>query len=418
LLTLNVTISGLTFSNSLAYGIAGIEHYIADLATTLGALDLRDEFVFAAPYKGALISAGGGESFYKTISAWTFGERVGPLLFVKKRVTAELTIGGLTLRNLAIFEDVNFPSPYARGIIDVNGDGQYDATDQLFALGDLLTISGETVSGIEVTSMTGFCLDWYYYYYFPKHQLLKIYEYARNRIKKKTWNERVEPECAWWAIPAEGGGYKTPILFTKELISIRNIPLPSGITVDSLIAVTPVAAKVPMGGVPPFFTDIVFQMPILGLADLLVEFWTDNPDQLNPSVIVWTIQLPEHGWSIHWYDYDGDLTMTVADLVDFKSSLKFQEAVTINNFIEFVPTIGLYDLELQAEIPISWPEPYGYLELDFDWDWDTATRKLVFDEWAVRLYKEMGHNDFKFTAAFDKYGFKEAGIDISVTWSI
>jgi len=150
LLELNITLSGLTFGNDLALGIAGMEHYIASLSATLGALKLLDEFAFAAPYNKYL-------------------ERIGGLLFVKKRVTLAFTVGGLTFKNLVIFEDVNFPSPqtYHESI-------PYTAGDQKFRFGSIITVSGTTGGGIKVTSITGICAD-------PQ---------KANVIKKKVWTGR------------------------------------------------------------------------------------------------------------------------------------------------------------------------------------------------------------------------------------
>jgi len=406
LLTLDVTLSGLTFSNDIAFGVAGVEHYVADLATTLGALDLKDEFVFAAPYIMTAKKSVAG----KTIASYTGGYRVGPLLFVKKRVTAEMTIGGLTVSSLFMFEDVNFPSPRASTFPDLDIDGDYDAADQLFGAGAIITISGTTVSGITVTSQTGLCADWAVYAYYPRHKLFKVYEWDTNEIKKKTWYETVEADCAvFGGIPTEYGGWKTSFFFSKEVISVSGIPLPAGITSDLVVLFQP---KYDI----PFMADITFTMTVAGIVDLLVEFHTTDPDIFTYDMAVWTMDLPPV-LTVHWYDLDGDLTLTATDKVLVQSEVAFQDVVTVSTDAAFKPTIGLDDLYISVELPISYPEPIGTLALDFDWD--LVDDQLKFTEWSVKLSKEFGpHNYFEIVAGWEKYRFVAAGITVGVTWSI
>lgn len=136
LLDLDITLSGLTFGNDLAIGIAGIEHYIMSLSTTLGALDLMDEFAFAAPYSLR-------KTYWKivdhvvqpgtpTTDDYDFIDnnyyRASDLRFVKKRVSAEITLGGLTFDNLVLFEDISFYHPITvqstvAHEYDADGDG-------------------------------------------------------------------------------------------------------------------------------------------------------------------------------------------------------------------------------------------------------------------------------------------------------
>jgi hypothetical protein len=146
-LILDVTLSGLTFSNDLVFGVAGIEHYIADLETTLGALTLKDEFWFAAPY-----------------SEWDWGHcdnyyAEGPLQFVKKRVTAEITLAGLTLTNNIVWEDVMFDHPYTLVNVGSVQTPVLSIVDPVYRFGIGMSLAGETVSGIGVEAITGISYD-------------------------------------------------------------------------------------------------------------------------------------------------------------------------------------------------------------------------------------------------------------------
>jgi hypothetical protein len=434
-LDLNVTLSGLTFSNAMTYGIGGVEHYIMALSTTLGALDILDEFVFATPYYGVSTSYWGMWYFFDWIHpkrGHYGGTRRGNLLFVKKRVTTELTIGGLTFNNLFMLEDVTFPLPSA-----TDPGVNYVGDDQSWAVGDIMSISGTTVSGIGVTSWSMWCADAAITAYYPKHQLLKIFEWDYNLIKKKRWLQTVEPDCYPAAIQVDPedatAGYKPILGFTKEVISITDVPLPSGISMDMLSVFSTVPYKLdwypwncPAGGTwcviqprvvqIPFFTDIVFQVPIMGMADLLVELWTSDIDSIWFDKFVLTLQLPEHGWFLHWYDHDGDLTMTVTDDVVFKGGVSFQEAVDLSFFAWMQPTLGPQLLELDLTIPID--QPTGYLEFLFNWMNTGTVGALDFQYWSIKLNKNFGQNEFEIRAKFDKYGFDEAAIIISTLFSI
>src|SRR5574337_35581 len=103
-LVVNVTLSGLTFGADLGFGVTGVEFAILSLTTNLGALAVNDDFVFATPFGCSLVPG--------TWSGQRDGANVGPIGdvgFVKKRIELELNIAGITLTNLALFEDVDFP---------------------------------------------------------------------------------------------------------------------------------------------------------------------------------------------------------------------------------------------------------------------------------------------------------------------
>jgi hypothetical protein len=129
ILDLDITISGLTISTFMAFGMAGIETVVFDLETTIGFLDIYDEFWFSVPYAGDLKDTRLDDQLY----------------FVKKRVNLTATLGGLTLNTLLIFEDLNFNYPYTHTPVG----------EQVWAFGICTTISGQTVSGITIISTAG-----------------------------------------------------------------------------------------------------------------------------------------------------------------------------------------------------------------------------------------------------------------------
>lgn len=210
---IDFTVSGLTIGNRFALGVTGLEHYILTVRGTLGAMDVLDEIVFATPFSNQVPSDidddgvpntsdadidgdgtdnlsdstpfGSFEVFIKDdidndgvpnavdpdvdgdgtpngIDTTPFGfnftvspliRPIGETLFVKKRVTMNLNIAGVTLTNLAIFEDVNFTHPFSGSV------QSYGAEMQEFRFGDILTLMGQTVSGINIRSVTGIGAD-------------------------------------------------------------------------------------------------------------------------------------------------------------------------------------------------------------------------------------------------------------------
>ncbi|MGQ9478277.1 MAG: hypothetical protein ACUVRH_07340, partial [Candidatus Bipolaricaulia bacterium] len=80
-------------------GVAGPELALFGLESPIGLLMVRDQFVFATPF----IECALGTACHPS----------GPMLFAKKRAAVEVVLSGLTLSNLMIFEDANFPMPQA-----------------------------------------------------------------------------------------------------------------------------------------------------------------------------------------------------------------------------------------------------------------------------------------------------------------
>jgi hypothetical protein len=132
-----------------------------------------------------------------------------------------ISLGGVTFSNLALFEDVNFPNwcvltPIG-GRCDMAVKGvdtplTYNEQSQAFGFGDVITIEGQTPSGITVRGETGICAE----------QLI-------NGIKKHQRDYTVNTDCVQGAATQ---GVKPPILFSFEKLYIEGIPLASGLWVD------------------------------------------------------------------------------------------------------------------------------------------------------------------------------------------
>jgi hypothetical protein len=231
-LNVNIAISGLTTSIHSHAGVTGLEDVILTFAATLGALDVSDTFVFAQPF--GKITAGDGQTLPACYEQ-TAGQGDCGIFFVKKRVSTSISLGGVTFSNLALIEDVNFPDPKATK----DTGATYTANDQNFGFGDIVTISGQTPSGITVTGTTGICA--------------KEYPYALNRIKKHTWLEAVNPDCAGGT---QTPSNKPPLFFDFESLSITGIPLSPDVTgsisVDCIEAsACTLTSKLAISGVTP-----------------------------------------------------------------------------------------------------------------------------------------------------------------------
>ena len=189
-LNVNVAISGLTMGLHSHAGVTGLEDVILSFAATLGALDVEDEFAFAQPFKWLV--AGDGQLIPACVENEE-GSGECDLLFVKKRVSATISLGGVTFSNLAIIEDTTFPAPCLAGSVangcleSLFGDAykvlkaqteSYQVGNQHFGFGDVVTIEGQTPSGITIKGVTGICASSGY-----------------NKIKKHSWKYKVNPDC-------------------------------------------------------------------------------------------------------------------------------------------------------------------------------------------------------------------------------
>ena len=197
-LDLTYVVSGLSTSISTRFGVAGVEDIILTSSATLGALDLSTTLVFAR------FAFGSVDPFYDTLH------------FIKKRVTASVSLGGVTFTNLAVVEDVN-----AFGAITgTNVAGLGVLTDQtpIYAFGDILTVSGQTPSGVGLTFQTAICME-------NTPNLIKARFLAPNSVN---------PECVTFPKP--------DLLFDFETITITGVPIAAGVTAEGSVACVTITA--------------------------------------------------------------------------------------------------------------------------------------------------------------------------------
>jgi len=308
-LQVNVTLSGLTFSADLGFGTTGVEFAILGLTTNLGALAIHDDFVFAPPFGCANFPAAGQCA---GIDTFPIGDGDGDGVvdnavgFVKKRIEMELNIAGITLTNLALFEDVDFPDIQGGGGHEHDhfgpgstynvgqNDAIVDNQTPTYGFGDVITLSGQTVSGITVTGSTTICAS------------------GRNYIKKRSWPYEVNKACTsglGFVDPEFGpieDGAKTPLLFEEETLSVEGVVVGS-VTLDVYTAWHPNDDN-------GFLTDIIASFSLLDLADVVVTMSSDNITSLSLSKIV--VAVSSGNLSLTLTDTGGNLSIdkTVAVL--------------------------------------------------------------------------------------------------------
>lgn len=206
---LNVTavISGLSTTFHTHFGIAGVEDIIVTSQATLGALDISTTLVFGRFPFGSV------DPFYDSLS------------FIKKAVRASLQLGGVQFTNLAQFEDTN----------------AFVSQTPAYAFGDVVSISGQTPSGISISAATGVCM-----------------QQIPNSIKKHfgITPYTVNPDCATEPKP--------DILFDFETITISGVPVAPNVTGSARIncvtvnACSLVTTFAFSGGVIPFSASLSF----------------------------------------------------------------------------------------------------------------------------------------------------------------
>ena len=120
----NVTVSGLTYGPDLGFGTTGLEFSVLNLTANMGALTLQNKLVFATPFVSLDLS-NKPPQIIPTLKAPGV---LSGVAFVSNRLITSINVGGVTLMNEAIFEDVDFHGPFdvpARNLDngDQNGDG-------------------------------------------------------------------------------------------------------------------------------------------------------------------------------------------------------------------------------------------------------------------------------------------------------
>ncbi|HID55755.1 TPA: hypothetical protein EYP37_04440 [Candidatus Poribacteria bacterium] len=407
-LNLKVELSGLSFSNRVAMGIAGIEHYIADLKTALGPLELEDELAFAVPYiecpsympfKFMTID------FFAAYRGFDKCRPIGDLLFVSKRGKVDISFKGLTFSTLIILEDVNFPNPTAEATDGLPANPAYIYDDnyqtQAFRLGAIVELSGTTASGVRVTSKTGFCARWditIFTGFWGKYFNMKGLEWGPAKyIKKHAWYEEVciDPKLE----------------STKEYIAMEGLSPFEGLTLNLYLLFKPDLSQGLEG-----YLNFNLNLFDMGRLNGFLKFTGPEGIQLEPA----SWGLPGLGspfielylldnLTLIWEDVDADLAVDRADMITTSLSVPFQ-GVWFLLMNQFVPTVGLVRLLLEADLsPLevtalwergTWPAWDGVLKfskIDFKW-------KEVMNE---RL-------EFGIDALFDALGLSAINIRLKV----
>jgi hypothetical protein len=297
-LQLMVTISGLSFGVESLFGTFGLEEVLLSATTNLGALRIRDELFFSIPYYVDFPPGLQLGQLGQVISPTVNGDGVrNGLGFVRKKLVAELNIAGITLTNTALFEDVDFPS------LGVTNNPVYhlDAVDSIvgnqtptYGFGDILELSGQTVSGITISAATYLCT-----------------QFGGKVYKSRVLIYRVNPACTAQfgqdgREPLEDGA-KTPLLFDLHLLSIENIEI-GGINVDAQVQFT------------PFLPLLLVVRPSFSLLDLVHVsgsiLFSEIPDLMFYQFSISTIDLNQeldererfvtNGVEFLVWDFDGD----------------------------------------------------------------------------------------------------------------
>ncbi len=216
-LNVNVLVSGFLVGVHSHAGVTGFEDAILTLAATLGALEVTDLFVFAQPF--GLFLAPDGQLLLVCYENAP-GSGLCDTFFVGKRVEVRLSLGGVTLSNLVLLEDVNFPDCTVH---DLDGDGLpdcafkpaggiYTTQSQSFGFGDVITLTGQTPSGITLLFQTSLCA-----------------QTPSLTIKQHAFPFSVNPHCV---AGAQTPSPKPPIFFDFEIVQIENIPLAPFVTAE------------------------------------------------------------------------------------------------------------------------------------------------------------------------------------------
>ena len=319
-LQVNVTLSGLTLSADLGFGTTGVEFAILGLTTNLGALAIHDDFVFAPPFGCTLFTPSGNATLLDdadNFSGQCPGFNVVPIGdgdgdgvvdnavgFVKKRIKMELNIAGITLTNWALFEDVDFPDingsdshehDHSAGAPKVYYVGQNNSVvdDQTptYGFGDVINLTGQTVSGITITSGTKLCAS------------------GTNTIKKRSWPFEVNKACTASLgnilDPAIEDGAKTPLLFEEELLGIEGLEI-GGVTIDTYTAWRP-------NQVNGLTTEIEASFSLLDLADVVVTMTSNNITALSLDEI--DVVVSSGNLTLVMIDFGGDLSIDFTEVV-------------------------------------------------------------------------------------------------------
>ncbi len=249
-LGLNITLSGLIFGVDLGFGITGLEFAVISLDTRLGILFILDEFVFATPFGcdlfpvGVSNTSGGISGQCPGTSVTSLGDADGDgvpdnaIGFVKKRLSMNMTLFGADITSLVLFEDVDFPDiqglsngvlthepDHFNGVLynTVDLNGIVDDQTPTFGFGNVLSVTGQTVSGITVTNIVSLCAS------------------GQNFLKNRSFEWEVNKTCTsqfGQNTTAIENGAKTPLFFEQETLQVSGIEF-GGISSNAAVTFVP-----------------------------------------------------------------------------------------------------------------------------------------------------------------------------------
>ncbi|MCR4404249.1 MAG: hypothetical protein NUW06_02990 [Candidatus Acetothermia bacterium] len=329
LLYLNITLSGLTMKTFTAFGAAGLETMILGFSTLLGPLAINDEFWFSVPYGGPNNCPQVCQEQQSVVYCWNACDpRLDEkLYFVKKRVQLDLTIGGITMGALVLFENPAFTYPYTGGI----------PVPEEFYFGVCLNVSGTTVSGIGIASSTGIYCN-------PA---------AKNTVKKYSKAGSVDLRNPW-----------------AETIKISNIPIG-----DLLFTSTTVFT-----GLDAIDETLSFSWSVAGLVIKGTFFMEDIFTLAFKSA---SLSIALDNISIVIADQNGNLQLDSGDLITISAAGIAIQAATVDATLEIVPAGGGlagFSFGLTLPIPIgTFSGTVTYADHGAGLEWDTFDFALDAD---------------------------------------
>lgn len=136
-LEVSVTLSGLTANADIGFGTTGIEFAVLTFDAILGVFDITAQTVFAAAFGSQNELLANGE-----------------ISFVKKRFRVQFDLFGLTVDNLAIFENTKFVHPFPD-----NAAALEAIQSPTYRFGNILRLNGRTNLNIPLRMTIGTCAD-------------------------------------------------------------------------------------------------------------------------------------------------------------------------------------------------------------------------------------------------------------------
>jgi len=303
-LEVNVTLSGMTFGADLGFGIPGIEFGILSLTTELGALMMFDQFVFATPFAsvdGETVVTQNGDGLLNGVA------------FVSKRIGLSLNLAGINIENLAVFEDVDFPTPFTDETIYNIGVTNNIVGDQTptWGFGDQVTIKGQTISGISIQGILGIC-----------------FEDNLKQVKKRSFFGRVNPVCAGAPSPPE----KSLLAFDFYTFQIEGLNL-GGVDFELESIFTPLA---------PATIEVGTSFTLLDAFNIDVDFEASLPSATTGFRLGGiNASLSAGALSISLSDTDGDLSFDTGFVFSNITLNPNQNPATLTTSSTFIKGEGL-----------------------------------------------------------------------------